>query len=69
MRNAAGHGIPDGYPLKEGDIVNVDVTVYHNGYHADLNETHVPKLFENPLAKMRGSSTNLSSTFILLVAT
>ena len=33
------HGIPDGYPLKDGDIVNVDVTVYHNGYHADLNET------------------------------
>jgi len=33
------HGIPDKYPLKEGDIVNVDVTIYHNGYHADLNET------------------------------
>lgn len=33
------HGIPDNYPLKDGDIVNVDVTVYHNGYHADLNET------------------------------
>jgi methionyl aminopeptidase len=33
------HGIPDGYPLQEGDIVNVDVSVYHNGYHADLNET------------------------------
>lgn len=33
------HGIPDGYKLKDGDIVNVDVTVYHNGYHGDLNET------------------------------
>lgn len=33
------HGIPDGYPLKDGDIVNVDVTVYYNGYHGDLNET------------------------------
>jgi methionyl aminopeptidase len=26
------HGIPDGYPLKDGDIVNVDVTVYFNGH-------------------------------------
>ena len=33
------HGIPDDRPLEEGDIVNVDISVYHNGYHADLNET------------------------------
>lgn len=33
------HGIPDLRPLEEGDIVNVDVTVYKNGFHADLNET------------------------------
>lgn len=33
------HGIPDLRPLEEGDIVNVDVSVYYNGYHADLNET------------------------------
>ncbi|XP_070559189.1 methionine aminopeptidase 1-like [Ptychodera flava] len=33
------HGIPDTRPLEDGDIVNVDVTVYHNGYHGDLNET------------------------------
>ena len=25
--------------LRGGDIVNVDVTVYFNGYHGDLNET------------------------------
>ena len=35
------HGIPDARPLEEGDIVNVDVTVYHGGYHGDLNETFV----------------------------
>lgn len=34
------HGIPDARPFEEGDIVNVDVTVYHKGYHADLNETY-----------------------------
>ncbi|CAB3361422.1 Hypothetical predicted protein [Cloeon dipterum] len=33
------HGIPDRRPLQEGDICNVDVTVYHRGFHGDLNET------------------------------
>lgn len=33
------HGIPDARPLVNGDIVNLDVTVYHRGYHGDLNET------------------------------
>eukprot|EP01062_Namystynia_karyoxenos_P015518 TRINITY_DN15623_c0_g2_i1.p2 TRINITY_DN15623_c0_g2~~TRINITY_DN15623_c0_g2_i1.p2 ORF type:complete len:454 (+),score=123.78 TRINITY_DN15623_c0_g2_i1:62-1363(+) len=33
------HGIPDARPLEEGDIVNIDVTLYHGGYHGDLNET------------------------------
>jgi methionyl aminopeptidase len=34
------HGIPDSYVLQDGDIVNIDVTVYHGGYHGDLNETY-----------------------------
>jgi hypothetical protein len=34
------HGVPDGYELQRGDIINIDVTVYHNGFHADLNETY-----------------------------
>jgi len=33
------HGIPDRRPLQNGDIVKVDVSVYYNGYHGDLNET------------------------------
>jgi methionyl aminopeptidase len=33
------HGIPDCRPLENGDIVNLDVSVFHDGYHADLNET------------------------------
>jgi len=32
------HGIPDDVPLKEGDIVNVDITVYKDGYHGDCSE-------------------------------
>jgi methionyl aminopeptidase len=35
------HGIPDTRPLQEGDIVNLDVTVYKNGFHSDLNETYL----------------------------
>lgn len=33
------HGIPDKRPLQDGDIVNIDITVYHKGFHGDLNET------------------------------
>lgn len=33
------HGIPDGRPLQDGDIVNIDVTLYYQGFHGDLNET------------------------------
>jgi len=33
------HGIPDDRPLEEGDIVNLDISVYYKGMHADLNET------------------------------
>ena len=32
------HGIPDDRPLQEGDIVNLDITVYLNGYHGDCSE-------------------------------
>lgn len=33
------HGIPDARPLEDGDIVNLDISVYLGGFHADLNET------------------------------
>lgn len=33
------HGIPDDRPLEEGDIVNVDVTVYLDGFHGDTSRT------------------------------
>ncbi|KAK1830095.1 putative methionine aminopeptidase [Podospora conica] len=34
------HGIPDKRVLLDGDIINLDVTLYHEGYHGDLNETY-----------------------------
>lgn len=33
------HGIPDDTVLEDGDLVNIDVTAYLDGYHGDLNHT------------------------------
>ncbi|GAP92985.1 putative methionine type I [Rosellinia necatrix] len=34
------HGIPDHRILEDGDILNLDISLYHGGYHADVNETY-----------------------------
>lgn len=52
------HGIPDQYELKDGDIINLDVSVYHGGYHADLNETY----YVGDKAKCDPESVNLVET-------
>jgi methionyl aminopeptidase len=39
VNNVMVHGIPDDRPLQNGDIINIDVTVYLNGYHGDCSET------------------------------
>lgn len=33
------HGVPDDRPLREGDIVNVDVTAFIDGMHGDTSAT------------------------------
>ncbi|MBP9769124.1 MAG: type I methionyl aminopeptidase [Burkholderiales bacterium] len=33
------HGIPNEKALKDGDIINLDITVYKNGYHGDTSRT------------------------------
>jgi methionyl aminopeptidase len=33
------HGIPDDRPLQDGDIVNLDVTLFREGVHGDTNAT------------------------------
>jgi methionyl aminopeptidase len=33
------HGIPDSRKLRDGDLVNLDVTVYREGVHGDCNAT------------------------------
>ncbi|KAJ3512037.1 hypothetical protein NLJ89_g3757 [Agrocybe chaxingu] len=39
INNIAVHGIPDDRKLENGDIINIDVTIYLNGYHGDTSET------------------------------
>jgi methionyl aminopeptidase len=34
------HGIPDDRPLRDGDIVNLDVTIFLDGVHGDTNATY-----------------------------
>jgi len=39
VNNVICHGIPGPYALKDGDIVNVDVTTILDGYYADANKS------------------------------
>ncbi len=32
------HGIPNNKPLKNGDVVNLDITIIKNGYHGDTSK-------------------------------
>ena len=33
------HGIPDDTVMADGDIINIDITAYKNGFHGDTNKT------------------------------
>lgn len=48
-------GIPDQRPLQEGDIVNLDVSLFHGGMHGDLNGTY-------PVGKIDPESADLIAT-------
>ncbi|PVF96545.1 Creatinase/aminopeptidase [Serendipita vermifera] len=39
VNNIISHGIPDERPLQNGDTINVDVTVFLDGYHGDTSRT------------------------------
>ena len=55
MNEVICHGIPDLRPLEEGDIVNLDISLYHGGYHSDLNATY-------PIGKIDADSERLIRT-------
>ncbi|CAE8604075.1 unnamed protein product, partial [Polarella glacialis] len=37
VNDILAHGIPDDRPLQDGDILNIDVTVFINGHHGDTS--------------------------------
>ncbi|KAG7447771.1 methionine aminopeptidase [Guyanagaster necrorhizus] len=39
INNVIAHGIPDDRPLEDGDIINIDITIFLDGYHGDTSET------------------------------
>jgi len=39
VNNVIVHGIPDDRPLEDGDIMNIDITVFLDGYHGDTSRT------------------------------
>lgn len=41
VNNQVCHGIPNDKPLKNGDIVNIDVTVIRDGWHGDTSRMYV----------------------------
>jgi len=54
------HGIPDTRPLADGDIINLDISLFKNGFHADLNETFcVGKVSESSRALVEASHDSL----------
>ena len=41
LNDVVCHGIPDDRPLKDGDIVNIDVTVIKDGWHGDNSRMYI----------------------------
>ncbi|KAI9139420.1 peptidase M24, structural domain-containing protein [Paraphysoderma sedebokerense] len=41
VNNVIAHGIPDSRQLENGDIINIDITVYKNQFHADCSSTYL----------------------------
>ncbi|GIX65629.1 methionine aminopeptidase [Babesia caballi] len=53
-------------PLKDGDIINIDVSVYLNGVHSDLNETYfVGEVDEDSRRLVTGTYVALMETIKL----
>ncbi|XP_019871068.1 methionine aminopeptidase 1D, mitochondrial [Aethina tumida] len=52
VNNVACHGIPDDRKLIDGDIINVDITVFLNGYHGDCSKTFLVGNVDEPGKKL-----------------
>ncbi|KAJ1668301.1 hypothetical protein IW140_000394 [Coemansia sp. RSA 1813] len=48
VNNVIAHGIPDQRKLEDGDIVNLDVTVYKDGFHGDTSAMFAAGIVDKP---------------------
>lgn len=46
------HGIPDDTVLQEGDILNVDITAFKDGFHGDSNKTFLIGEVSEPIVEL-----------------
>lgn len=69
MNEVICHGIPDARPLVDGDIVNLDVTLFHNGFHGDLNATCLSALARRPTDPADPVGEKVSPLNLALIAT
>lgn len=63
LNHVVCHGIPNEKPLKNGDIMNVDVTVKLNGYHGDTSKMFVvgqPSILAERLIRVTQESLYLA---------
>lgn len=52
INEAICHGIPDRRKLREGDIINLDISLYYDGFHSDLNATYPVGKIDEDSAKL-----------------
>jgi len=52
VNDAVVHGFPNDIPLREGDLVSVDVGVYKNGFHGDHAYTFILGEVEEEILKL-----------------
>ncbi|KIJ69432.1 hypothetical protein HYDPIDRAFT_80706 [Hydnomerulius pinastri MD-312] len=52
INEAICHGIPDQRKLREGDIINLDISLYYGGFHSDLNATYPVGKIDEESAKL-----------------
>jgi methionyl aminopeptidase len=60
VNDAVVHGFPNGEPLKDGDIISVDIGVYKNGFHGDSAYTYaIGNVSEDVLKLLRVTKESL----------
>ena len=58
VNNIVAHGIPDDRPLLDGDIVNIDITVYLDGFHGDTSDTFLVSNVDVPGRTLVSATTD-----------